>query len=159
MKKIFLFIALCIPLLFSCSNNNGTNPVISVDSIYVDGKKIIDISQAFPEGKDVEVFTTLSAVKGGTLSAFSVTMECGDDCPVTDVKYSVTDVTKSGLDIGLSDYTIRFVDGIVKTKVSVKSYLLPDDNDQFKLNFYLSTDDTEAEAAKQEITFHVSREK
>lgn len=158
MKKIFLFITLCLPLFFSCSNNNGANPVINVDSIYVDGKKIMDISQAYPKGKSVEVFATLSVVKGAALSAFSVTMECGDDCPATDVEYNVADVTKSGLDINLSDYTIRFVDGVVKTKVSVKSYLFPDENDQFKFNLYLSTDDTETEAAKQEIVFRVSEE-
>lgn len=157
MKKIFLFIVLFLPLLCSCSNNNGERPIITVDSVYVDGKKEMNIAQAFPKDSRIDVFATLKAVKGNTLSAFNVKLDCGDNCPLVTVNY---DESVGGIiddNPSKPEYSIRFNDGVVKTKVQITTYLFPDDEHKFKLNLYLNnTDNNEEEATKVELTFAVS---
>lgn len=158
MKNIFLFIVLFLPLLCSCSNNNGERPIITVDSIYVDGKKETNISQAFPKYSKIDVFATLKAVKDNTLSAFNVKLDCGDNCPKVTVDYDenvggiIDDNSESK-----PEYSIRFNDGVVKTKVQITTYLSPDDEHKFKLNLYLNNkDNNDEEATKVELTFVVS---
>lgn len=153
MKNIFLFIVLFLPLLCSCSDNNGERPIITVDSVYVNGKKEMNIAQAFPKDSKIDVFATLKAVKDNTLSAFNVKLDCGDNCPKVIVDY---DESVGGI-ISTPEYNIRFNDGVVKTKVQITTYLFPDEEHKFKLNLYLNnTDNNEEEATKVELTFTVS---
>lgn len=159
MKKIILFIAIFLPLFFSCSDGNGERPIISIDSIYVDGKKEMNISQAFPNNSRIDVFATLKAVKDNTLSAFNVKLDCGNQCPKVIVDYD----KKVGGIIDNPDYkpeyNILFNDGVVKTEIIVTTYLMPDEENKFKLNLYLNnTGNNEEEATKMELIFNVGDE-
>lgn len=157
MKKRFLFIALCMPLLFSCSNNNGERPVITIDSIYIDGKKENNISQAFPKDSKIDVFATLKAVKDNALSSFNVKLNCGDNCPRVDVDY---DRNIGGIIDNPEykpEYSILFNDGVIKAEVKISTYLVADDEGEFQLNLYLNnTGNNEEEATKAELVFNVS---
>lgn len=160
MKKIFLIIAVFSSLFISCSKSNGERPIITVDSIYIDGKKEKDIAQTFPENARVEVYATLKAVKGNTLSAFNVKLECGDHCPMVDVEY---DKRVGGI-IDNPDYkpeySILFNDGVMKTEVVIKTHLMSNEKGEFKFNLYLNNaGNNEEEATKEELIFNVGEVK
>lgn len=157
MKNIALFVLPLTLGFISCDNNKGGEPVITIDSIYVDGvSRGCDLSEPISSNSTIRVFTTL-ATESGTLVSFNTQADCGDGsdsgiCPVT----SITEYEKETVsdDISnLSQGTIRFKDGVVKTNVAVETSL-PDVLEQ-DLHFKLYLTTTGNNNLKKELNFKI----
>lgn len=112
----------------------------------------MDISQPIARHSTVDVYATLLASEGTTLTTFNVKVDCerGENCLETKIIDHVKDdVSNIGGDVNTS---LRFKDGVVRssavvqTKLSVESdkYLI------FKLN--LNTDDS---GIIEQLTFNI----
>lgn len=158
MKNAFLFFFLLITGLTSCDDGRGEAPMITVDSIYVNGEPVnTDLYRPIPEKSSIEVFTTLDAQEGTTLLSFNVETICseegkGEECIIPEIEYVKEHVS----DAGFNDTSVlRFKDGIVKSKAVVRAQLSSSTDDYLLFKLYLNTDDA---GTKEELTFFISEE-
>ena len=148
MKNTFLIIPFLALGMVSCSDGMGGIPLITVDSIQINGESIgRNILYPIP----VRVFTTLEAYDG-TLSSFNTEVNYGEN-EVSGYQKAIEfekDVVSDDL-TNLKEGVLRFKDGVVKTNVAVET-IAPSTKDTLKLRFYLNTDD---KGTKEELVFKI----
>ena len=152
MKNTFLIIPFLALGMVSCSDGMGGIPLITVDSIQINGESIgRNILYPIPMNATVRVFTTLEAYDG-TLSSFNTEVNYGEN-EVRGYQKAIEfekDVVSDDL-TNLKEGVLRFKDGVVKTNVAVET-IAPSTKDTLKLRFYLNTDD---KGTKEELVFKI----
>lgn len=157
MKNVLLFFSLLACVASSCEGGMEGEPVITIDSIQVNhetfpGYEIYSI----PVNAEVRVFATLEA-SDGTLKSFNTEVNCGEDDAQAyqkDIKYEEEVVSNNGM-ADPSEGTLRFKDGVIKTRVEVETVAPQAENHVLTFKFYLNADER---AAKEELRFRVTEE-
>lgn len=136
---LFIFSLLTALLATSCDNAaDGGVPSINVKSILVNDKPFI-AGTALEVGDTVKVSLQLTD-KTSPLKTFQIKVSCdGLQTSIVDIPQNL--VSKSGIDNDLSDCSIYFVDGVFTADVTTQTIVKSPISDNFKLQFYLNTDD------------------
>ena len=153
MRNYWFFTSLIPLLLCSCEQEVGGEPVIAVDSVYVNREKVmLQEEYLIPYDAEVRVFTSLS-VDNGTLKSFSAQVKCekedADEEHLRDLTYIKEDVSDTSM-TNLSDALLRFRDGVACTKVEVLTRVAHYEGEELKLKMYLNT---EHNGIREEISF------
>jgi lipoprotein len=154
MKNTFLIIPFLALGMVSCSDGMGGIPLITVDSIQINGESIgRNILYPIPMNATVRVFTTLEAYDG-TLRSFNTEVNYGEN-EVSGYQKAIEfekDVVSDDKNMtNPEEGVLRFKDGVVKTNVAVET-IAPSTKDTLKLRFYLNTDD---KGTKEELVFKI----
>lgn len=144
-------------LFVSCDSGKGEAPVITVDSIYVNGKYIKGgLDEPIPKKALIEVYTTLNALGSSTLLSFNVETICNEldgngVCIAPMIEYEEAAVSNAGFN---DMSALRFKDGVINTKVVVRAQSSSSGDNSLMFKLYLNTDDA---GTKKELTFLINK--
>lgn len=156
MKNVLLILSLAACIASSCEDGMRGEPVITIDSIQVNHEIFTGYEiNSIPVNAEVRVFATLEATNG-TLKSFNTEVNCDDDeIHQKNIKYEEGVVSNNGM-TNLSEGTLRFKDGVIKTRVEVETTAPHADSNMLTFKFYLNADE---KAVKEELIFRITEEK
>ena len=155
MKNSWFFSLLVPVALCSCEQELDGEPIIAIDSVHVNRIKVMSQEEyLIPYNAEVKVFTSLYT-DNGTLKSFSARVECDEEDDesghLRDLIFVEDDVSDNGM-TDLSEASLRFKDGVVRTKVQILTRVTHHDGDEMKLKLYLNAGHN---GTKEEVEFQI----
>ena len=159
MIKNIIFIVFVL-FLWGCTSQNDT-PTINVSRISINGEvqnkyiydddKVIELE----EGDELELILTLNG-NGNDLQTFNMTFNQYD--LNTELIYDSQIVTTEGNLTDPLNGRLRFMDGIVKTEIALKSTIsnIEYDDEEIIISFYLSSN-AGSEGAMQTVVLRIDK--